>query len=673
MLHCVPFHRRPSLTTIASPLALSPAIQAAISDLPDVDGEPPAWADCRPELSDAIPWFRAVQGGVYHNGNICWGFLLDADSGIRSYIDDEVVITRVGGGCVKDAEGNLVLTKDQDSDSTALRSILNSMALNIPVGMIIGDRNTLLQRKLPHRYNILSFFRISHVWYEKIGKKTGARVRFEKLDLASKSWWALKGSSPAAPPDQRNFDMKPETKQCAGCLQTSARVYDEGWMCLHPSCKLFWTINASAPPETLTFHPGFLESRLRPDPEIQPHFSLVPSLLSTLNDGDQDISSARIAWKGIVCPRCCRCISRRFWNGWKCTDYDIQCSSGHVQNRCPFEKLTTMHPVSLRSVIDDFELSPIKRALFFDPKFAMPEIDDRTFFPYRKLSYRIPGAGYITHFVSSQSINTRPNGPNDLFNQLQVADAGLRRYPLQQSVVAGTLTAHFAVNYGMPYKYIVSVDSRGFSNASDAILRSLGRLTWATEQAVQGQSTEQDPLLLPNELLLLGYFEDMKIGYHDDGESSLGPTIATLSLGAKSTMLVRMKYKYYHGRSKAKKLLDSDPVLQGCEFFAQRAELKHRWERGDIAKPEYDRGRETIVAKTRTGDPPPCVKMELHHGDLVVMHGAGLQRFYEHSVIPEKKLRFALTARYIKPEDVDPAELRKGKFTLAPDQVYDGK
>lgn len=48
----------------------------------------------RPELSDTLPWYRAVQGGVYHCEGYCWGFILDADCGDRSYMDDEVIITR---------------------------------------------------------------------------------------------------------------------------------------------------------------------------------------------------------------------------------------------------------------------------------------------------------------------------------------------------------------------------------------------------------------------------------------------------------------------------------------------------------------------------------------------------------------------------------------------------
>lgn len=61
----------------------------------------------------------------------------------------------------------------------------------------------------------------------------------------------------------------------------------------------------------------------------------------------------------------------------------------------------------------------------------------------------------------------------------------------------------------MPYKYVVSVDSKGFNEAPDEILCALGRLSWATEKTVVDTG---DKFLPPNELLMLGYFEDMKIG-----------------------------------------------------------------------------------------------------------------------------------------------------------------
>lgn len=60
----------------------------------------------------------------------------------------------------------------------------------------------------------------------------------------------------------------------------------------------------------------------------------------------------------------------------------------------------------------------------------------------------------------------------------------------------------------MPYKYVVSVDSKPFNEAPGEILRALGRLCWATKEAV----SPDEYFHPPNELLALGYFEDMKIG-----------------------------------------------------------------------------------------------------------------------------------------------------------------
>ncbi|RAL16601.1 uncharacterized protein BO97DRAFT_420902 [Aspergillus homomorphus CBS 101889] len=635
--------------------------------LPPVQGKPPAWAESRPELCDALPWFRSAQGGYYYNGSLCYGCLLDADSGIRAYVDDEVVITRIGGGCIKDAEGNLVLLKDQDTDSTVLSSVMNSWKWKNPIGLIIGDRNSQLNRKLPHRYNVMAYFRITDVWYERIGTKKGVKVRFEKLDLTEASWWATTGTS-HLPIEQRDFALAPETKRCPTCNLESKQVYKEGWMCLTPSCARFWTLKGTAPRGTLTFNEAFLNARLPPDPQIQPHFDLVPDLLGTMREDSGDLIFKRIAWKGIVCPLCSRCIARRFWRGWKCSDELLHPPSKR-SHQCSFERYLKISPLSVRSVIEEFEIHPAKRAIYFDPKLQLPHIDDRSLYPYRKLVYNLPGVGTLTHLVANRAINTRANGPDDLFRQLQSVDLGLQRYPLQQSIVRGTLTAHYAVNYGCPYKYVVSVDSKGFNEACDEVLRALGRLTWATQQAV---SEAGDQFLAPNELLLLGYMEDMKIGYHDDGESSLGPTIATLSLGARASMLLRMKSKYYHGYTKAKRLLDGDPVLEGCAHHAERRALKDKLDAAAITRAEYDAQRRTLLGNRR-GEAPPCIKIELNHGDLVVMHGEKLQKFYEHSVVPEKNLRFALTARYIKPEFVDEADAHKGAFTLTGDQVYDGK
>ena len=58
----------------------------------------------------------------------------------------------------------------------------------------------------------------------------------------------------------------------------------------------------------------------------------------------------------------------------------------------------------------------------------------------------------------------------------------------------------------MPYKYVISVDSKGFDEAPVEIMFALGRLDWATRKAV-GTGARK-----PNELLAVGYFQDMSMG-----------------------------------------------------------------------------------------------------------------------------------------------------------------
>lgn len=302
----------------------------------------------------------------------------------------------------------------------------------LPLNIMPGSKNQILNRRLPHRYNIMDWFRVTNVWFERIGRKNGVKVRFEKLNLAEKSWWAAKGSLPPMPLEQRDFETKPEILKCEACFTESVRVYEKGWMCLDPACIDFWKIGDTSPPDELTFNPDFLSFRSRPDTAIQPHYSLVPDLLSTLDENAADVSTSRIAWKGIVCPMCFKCIRRTFWRGWKCDDDTTD--GKECGNRCPFQKFMNMNPVSLRVVLDHFELAPIKRAIVFDRKFSIPNIDDNSFFPYRKLFYKLDGVGSITHFVSNKAINSRANGPDDLFINLQRDDLGLKRFRLQASL-----------------------------------------------------------------------------------------------------------------------------------------------------------------------------------------------------------------------------------------------
>lgn len=82
------------LVTIPPPFPLSTGRLQPFGSL-EPFGLPPAWAVSRPELCDAIPWFRSTQGGCYFLNGTAYGVLIDGDGGKRTYLDDEVIITRM--------------------------------------------------------------------------------------------------------------------------------------------------------------------------------------------------------------------------------------------------------------------------------------------------------------------------------------------------------------------------------------------------------------------------------------------------------------------------------------------------------------------------------------------------------------------------------------------------
>lgn len=117
--------------------------------------------------------------------------------------------------------------------------------------------------------------------------------------------------------------------------------------------------------------------------------------------------------------------------------------------------------------------------------------------------------------------------------------------------------------------------------------------------------------------------------YHDDGETSLGPTIATLSLGGPSEMKIRMKEKYFRGQSKSGKLLAHDPVLDGCLFSAERQALKEEFENGELSIEEYHQFLRETLKGCHSREARACVTLHLRHGDIVVMNGECFQKYYE--------------------------------------------
>jgi hypothetical protein len=598
----------------------------------------------------------------------------------RDYTDNDVVISRAGGGLTKDKDsGEMRAGRDQVEDSVA-QGLRNCMSHYNPVVILTGMDNPTLPSKLPYQYCVLDHFKPTHIWVEKSGDSKVVRYRFEKLNTNKDSWWQPKDT-----PDPIKLGSLPPPVRlcCRDCGKESLQIYLNGWMCLHTTCTRFWKIPSSThgsdssrtysePDEmSLVYDPRFLKQST-PWPNDNHDFPLVSNTaqLSGYSIPGEDTSQA--FWLGMVCPQCGRCNSRLSWTGWECGN--PTCSFKREPPHTLIPALSLREP--LWPLTDSYTLSRDTHAPLIKAQVSFVH-------GYRINRYNIPGIdGFITHMIANKAILEEAGGPDAMFEELQQTDVGLRRRPMPNGQLKGpNYCRHFTVNYGMPYKFIAATASHSFSDAARPITATRSRLNWAAKLLLSqetGKTIEQVSQEWKqqefNEVLALGYFEAQKINYHDDGEYGLGPTIATLSLGAPGSMRIRMKARHYHGVSNAG-VYDDAPPLPGCQQYDARLALHpslQALKRTDSKA--YTARRKQIPKDLKlrsSGQAKDVLNMQLGHGDVVVMHGAELQRYYEHAVEHSGKLRFALTCRYIEPGSLKEGD-RPGYVVGADEGRYDG-
>ncbi|KAF2807172.1 uncharacterized protein BDZ99DRAFT_365145, partial [Mytilinidion resinicola] len=620
---------------------------------------PLVWADGRQALCETLPYYRAYQSGGYCTDGLARAFMFDSNSHPRDYMDQNVVVSRAGGGKSKDeTSGQMVMAGDQ-KQTTQVLDVLNNIAQCNPVVIIVGENNPTCPSQPPHAYCVMDWFKPTHVWFEKTKGHKMIRYRFEKLRPYENCWWV-----PSNWPEPIGLgDLEPPvSKQCNACSKDSLQVYINGWMCLQPTCLRFWKLADGSEPreEDLLYDPRFLTANT-PWPHCSEPSPIRPELLtiSTLPIQGQNLSFE--AWKGFACPQCGRCNSREAWEGWECGSdgcgftYRLEHTLVPATSlRDPYFPLGTGYAFS-RDLIG--KGSPVKLRVEFAHN-------------YRINYFGIAGIdGFIAHLIANKTVNEEPNGPNDMFEDLQLNSIKLRRSPLPTAQLKGqSLTNHFVVNYGMPYKFIAGPQSHPFEHAARAIKTTRSRLNWA------GRLVAPDMPHAFNEVLALGYFEDQTISYHDDGEFGLGPTIATLSLGCTAKMKVRMKANHYHGVSKGGNYDRAQPIA-GCQNYEARKaahDALMALKAADLAA--YKAKLKALpkeLGLTATGTARDALEMKLGHGDVVIMHGTGIQEYYEHRVEPMGKLRFALTCRYIDPDSLKPAD-RPAYAVLPDEEGYDG-
>lgn len=101
-------------------------------------------------------------------------------------------------------------------------------------------------------------------------------------------------------------------------------------------------------------------------------------------------------------------------------------------------------------------------------------------------------------------------------------------------------------------------------------------------------------------------------------------------------MYLRMKAKYYNGVSRTGKYVDRRPI-PGCLRYEERREAHEALQAIEDGEAYKERvkalPKELGLDKKTTGNAKDVMSLHLGHGDIVIMHGTGIQEYYEVSLV----------------------------------------
>jgi alkylated DNA repair dioxygenase AlkB len=680
---------------------------------PPPRGKPEVWAPGRQELCETLPYYKSAHSGCYSNGDSIYSFMFDSSGAGREYVDSDVIIARMGGDMESDSKTGLVSQKkDHEIDAKQPQSVRNNITHKNPIVIICGDRNTGAITKMPYRYCVLGWFKPTHVWAEKTSTKkktmTTVRYRFERLDTSKPAWYhpaPAESVEPSPPADTVALSVK----TCEECSKPCPQVYLIDWVCTNPHCAAFWKMSNGheAPYGDLDYHPGFLLERTTWEREVPP-FDLNPGVPEIGQHFGDNLSLVNT--KGIVCPHCGRCNSRYMFTHWRCDTLGCRW------------RLQPKHEIVMPSNLSHTPWDMASDGPSLIKSTIAPVIRTQVKYHsnYKVIKYTIEGiAGAVIVAKANKHVVSEPGGADDMFREMQTVDVGLERRMMRKTPSAETKSATsdnkttqaeedpeeqlkaddsdddddehnaepgtrmnaFGMNFGMPYKFIASGDSKSFEEAPVAVRSARSLLNWAQRVFVNDEEGYQDF----NEELIFAYMDGQKVKYHDDGEMGLGPRIATLSLGGGATMLLRVKAKYFgqvsntgvftYEKPLPLPVLKSSGYTSGFRGKTEKTvkpckdthegrqaaweELKQLKEAGDGAgfrKRSKEVSKELELRKLKA---EPILTFHLTHGDIVIMVGEDIQKFLEHQVEPTASLRFALTCRTVLGNHLSPDQLPK--------------
>lgn len=299
----------------------------------------------------------------------------------------------------------------------------------------------------------MGHFKPAYLWWERSNGHKVAKFRWESFYPDGNAWWVPEDyPARSSAPD---YATKAEREMCPVCGKIHPYIFNEGFVCVNEACVNFWTLRGEKLTDKteLTYNPVWLAERTEWPAIIVPPFSLTPKSPEVNDANDLTYSTMRAAYKGIVCPQCHCCVSRKKMDGYYCETPDC----GYV--RQPPSPILNIRTIEQAHGSQWFG-HPIPRHLVRDPVERRGSTWDHS---WRIETFDVVDGCLVKQFHSNEVINARTGGANDMLARMWNADLKLERRLMKQSIgecipvigivdtnvyqVDGQLTDHFSGNF----------------------------------------------------------------------------------------------------------------------------------------------------------------------------------------------------------------------------------
>ncbi|OAX39114.1 hypothetical protein K503DRAFT_690307 [Rhizopogon vinicolor AM-OR11-026] len=576
---------------------------------------PPIWAQSRQEVCESFDYFRSYQSGVYFSNDIVKGYLLGGSPASRDIFHDKgrLIISHGGGKAESILDYRRVgparfqQAQDQEVTDKSVRALLKNYTNRRPLVLLVDDKYALFPFNLGasgYTYVVLGFYWISHAWAEYQPASNGCR-RVVRWKFAFRwcgpddPWWTASKKEgiilDAVTGEFLNFSPSTSSQPLSRSSSSTA-----------PNDITTMTCDVCSKKSPVIYSQGwmclnpscssFWSLRGREPDQLDYDAVFIRPVaaefrgLPDLRPGKpvqtiDHITTSYAFSKGWHCEKCGRLSTRFKWEHW-------ECSNCHSIHKVP-GRLRVAKEFWHQRPSTEFLHSHIGKhsgLIHKLPHLCSPSSEVRDILQHNVLTLMLTSCRGKIHLILGTPLANKQ--ADEIFRQYQEqADKGellLRRYPLTANKLRGTfLTNYFSQNSGEPYKYVGGTGNTvPFDRAPSSVCGALALIKERSRLALQ--------IDIPfNEILSAAYMERQKMSFHSDSERGLGPVVASLSLGSAALM-------HFRPRAASKKTKQLAIVL-------------------------------TLI---------------IRHGDVLIMEGDGVQKYYEHTVIP-MNFRIAATARCI--------------------------